>query len=235
MTRPHANSAHLRSASWPSQSLSRSVGQNLEQGFEKPGHEAQACVGSKGEEQGGNHLETITIEELADGELDNVSEADVIRPDGYEDADPLPASEVGDQTYDSQADTPSHRGIIEGLRTLRCGSDDDEHGATKGRERRKKRRSVGVFKRSHSQIIGNDTEEELPDTHGLEHSARRLRRRVRGPDGDASLEGTPSTELECEELEDVVSFQKPPIESDMEDYSTESLSMDTTEDAMEVD
>lgn len=224
----HKSSGQIQSVSLSSPSLSTSLRQKLEPHHGKPGHKGQAFV---------DHFNNISIEELAEGELENASEADILRPDIYEDADSVEANEVGNQGYESEEDTGHHGGIIERLETLRCCSDEDEVAASKGREKRKKRRSIGIgiFKRSYSQSIGGDTDEEPPHAHGLEHGARRLRRRVRGPDDDSTLEGTPSTEVECEELEDVVPRAGARIESEMEDYSTESMSMDTTEDAMDID
>jgi len=231
----HTSLGQIQSVSLPSQSLSTSFRQKLEPHHGKPGHKGQAFVVSEGKRQSRDHLDNISIEELAEGEIENASEADILRPDIYEDADSVEANEVEDQGYESEDDTRHHGGIIEGLRTLRCCSDEDEVATSTGREKRKKRRSIGIFKRSYSQSIGGDTDDEPPHAHGLEHSARRLRRRVRGPDDDSTPEGTPSTEVECEELEDVVPRARARNESEMEDYSTESMSMDTTEDAMDID
>lgn len=222
-------SAPLSSSSFP-----LSFNQGPEGYYGKPEHQPQASVDRDGQEKSHNENDNISIEELAEGEIENAIEADILRPDMYEDAESVQANEGSDSGYDMQENT-QQGGIVERFRTLHCGNEEDELAAEEGREQRRKRRSAGIFKRSHSQIIGNDTDEEPPDAHGLERSARRLRRRVRGPGHDVSLEGGPVTEVECEEVEDVVPLKKAPNESDMEDYSTETASTEATEDAMDID
>ena len=232
---PSQHHRRVQSAPLSSSSSSTSFSQGLEGHYKKPEYGPQAFVDRDGEEQSLSEYEDISIEELAEGEGEDTYETEVLRPDVYEDADSVRANEAGDQGYAFQNDSPHQGGIIEGLRTLHCGSDEDELVADEGREKRKKRRSPGMFKRSHSQSIGNDKDEEPPDAHGLERTTRRLRRRVKGPGDDIALEGTRVTEVECEEFEDVVPMEKAPNESDMDDYSTESMSVGTTEDAMEID
>ncbi|OCL11692.1 hypothetical protein AOQ84DRAFT_373757 [Glonium stellatum] len=76
--------------------------------------------------------------------------------------------------------------------------------------RRKKRWSAGIFKRSHSQSVGSNTDTEDSkafDTPNIGSSARRLRRRARGPDDNrASLildELLNATTAEVEESDDI--------------------------------
>ena len=225
----------VQSAPLSSSSLSTTFSQRPKEHYGKPEYQPQPIVDLDGEVQPHDDHENIKIEELAEGEIDNASEADILRPDVYEDADSVQGNEGDEQGYESQDDNQRHGGIIEGFRTLHCGSEEDKLAVEGGRKRRKKRRSDGIFKRSHSQSIGNGTDEEPPDAHGLEHDARRLRRRVRGPGGGHSLERPPGTQVDCEEFDDVISLETTPKESEMEDCSIESASLNTTEDAMEID
>lgn len=231
---PSQRHRRIKSAPLSSQSFPTSFSQGSEGYYGKPEHGPQASVNREGQEQSHNENDNISIEELTEGDVENAIEADILRPDMYEDAESVEVNEGSDPGYDMQ-DNIQQGGIIERFRTLHCGSEEDELAAEEGREQRRKRRSAGIFKRSHSQIIGNDTDEEPLDSHGLDRSARRLRRRVRGPGHDVSLEGAPVTEDECEEVEDVVPLKKAPNESDMEEYSTGTASTDVTEDAMDID
>ncbi len=98
-----------------------------------------------------------------------------------------------------------------------------------------KRYSSGTFKRSHSQSIGTDTDGEPPDAHGSAHSARRLRRRVRGPGKLLFLGDAVVPPVGHEELEQNVAVDVPYRDIDLEEWNAESQSVDITEDVMDMD
>ena len=109
-------------------------------------------------------------------ELDSASESDsaaeVVRPDHYEDA---------------ASDSEAPAAIVDDFCKLHCEeheSDADLDGALVRRRNRLKRWSATGFKRSHSQSIESDSDcddADQLDAHDIGVSARRLRRRVRGP------------------------------------------------------
>ncbi|KAF2083660.1 hypothetical protein K490DRAFT_69579 [Saccharata proteae CBS 121410] len=122
----------------------------------------------------------FTIEELPDDDdTSYASQTEIIRPSGFEEA-------------------PHFRddhGVSAHLARLNC--DDESAAESSGEalqrrryERKKKRWSSGLFKRSHSQSVGSDTDADDVDgvdAHDVGSSARRLRRRVRGPGDRSSL------------------------------------------------
>ncbi|KAF2147061.1 uncharacterized protein K452DRAFT_303960 [Aplosporella prunicola CBS 121167] len=132
----------------------------------------------------------ITALEDADFELEEVEEndswlgsgAEVVRPDDVEEP-----NAQGSGNHDDDA------GVATQFQDLNCY--DDTVGSDEERKRRylqkKKRWSQGLFKRTHSQSIGSDTD-DMDDTEGMDaqsvgSSTRRLRRRVRGPGDRSSL------------------------------------------------
>lgn len=217
---------------------------NMEELYEQSDDKNHAFVHTciNGTVQYSNDHENLTVEELPEGDDGNVSDADILRPDIYEDADSLLASEEGNQGRDSRDNAQHHEGFIEGFRALHCHDEEDE--LTEERERRyglkKKRWSAGIFKRSHSQSIGSDIDEdsgEPLDAHEVGCSARRLRRRVRGPGDRSSIRvegGAMESEAEYEESIDGVTIEVPPLGSDVED-GIEDVSVNTTEDAMDIE
>ncbi|MCJ1362218.1 hypothetical protein MMC16_001320 [Acarospora aff. strigata] len=178
--------------------------------------------------------EVIFIEELPAGDLEIGSDVDILRPDGYEDADSEQATNDGHPGPGSQDNIENHKDIIEGLKTLHCDSDEEVLTTDEAR-RREKRQRGGLFKRSHSQSVSNDTDGEPLDAHGSRRSARRLRRRVRGPSLRFLPNDARTPEAEFGELEVDITVDMPLNEFDMEDYSTESVSVATTNDAMDVE
>ncbi|KAF2795462.1 hypothetical protein K505DRAFT_12857 [Melanomma pulvis-pyrius CBS 109.77] len=117
------------------------------------------------------------LEEL-DSDPGYDSDIEVIRPDHYEDAG-----------SDSSGEIPDGNGFIDKFKELHCeeGSSEEEERKRKY-ERKKKRWSAGIFKRSHSQSVEGDSSYSDNDPlDDVDSSARRLRRRVRGPGDRASL------------------------------------------------
>jgi len=117
------------------------------------------------------------LEEL-DSDPGYDSDIEVIYPDHYEDA----RSESSDERLDGN-------GIADKFKQLHCqeGSSEDEARQRKY-ERKKKRWSAGIFKRTHSQSVEGDSSYSDNDPlDDVDSSARRLRRRVRGPGDRTSL------------------------------------------------
>ncbi|ORY11800.1 hypothetical protein BCR34DRAFT_624612 [Clohesyomyces aquaticus] len=150
------------------------------------------------------------LEEL-DSDPGYDSDIEIVRPDHFEDA----RSDVDD-------DRPEQNEIIDQLKGLHCGGgSSDEEEQQRIYRKKKKRWSAGIFKRSHSQSVEGDSSysdnEPLDD---VDPTARRLRRRVRGPGDRSSLifedRGFPNANniLEVDEPEDGYSKGPPSIPSD---------------------
>lgn len=126
--------------------------------------------------------DTITVEELVEGDIGYLTDIDVVYPEELEEVE-----DALDWDSEADADAESESGISTNLAKLRC--DDEAEMQKRRRERRLSRRTGSrVFKRSHSQSIKGDT--DATDSDGIndqdvEVGARRLRRRVRGPGEDA--------------------------------------------------
>ncbi|KAI9874655.1 MAG: hypothetical protein M1830_009436 [Pleopsidium flavum] len=208
--------------------------------YQRPDHEHCTFAHRSGTVQFSDDHDNLIVEELPEGENGYPNDSNILRPDVYEDAESSLASEDGNQGREFHGITQHNETIIEDFQALRCDGENEE--LIRERERcaglENKRWSAHIFKRSHSQSISSDIikgSEELLDAG----SARRLRRRVRGPGGRLSVrfEGAaPESEAEYEESIDSAVIELPPMDSDVEDCtSTEAISMDTTEDAMDID
>ncbi|KAK3669393.1 hypothetical protein LTR78_010738 [Recurvomyces mirabilis] len=144
--------------------------------------------------------DNVRVEELADS--DNAyRDADIVFPEETEEVE---SQGDGDDEFSitsgSGAEEASEsEGMARRMSRLQCkdGETDEEAKFEKGRrQRRLSRRHMGsqVFKRSHSQSVGNrtgapaaevaDVDTEAMDDHDVLGSKRRLRRRVRGPRED---------------------------------------------------
>lgn len=169
----------------------------------------------------------FTIEELPDGDVGYNTDIEVIRPDNYEDADSAEvdvdlSTKLGDmQCQDSEND------VEEQLRRQRL---------------RKKRWSSGLFKRTYSQSLGSDTDNEdveTMDAQDVGSSARRLRRRTRGPGDRSSLvfdDNSNNNIVEVEEPEDSARDDGLPALPLGPDGSTlEAMPFWVLEDPMEID
>lgn len=119
----------------------------------------------------------FVLEEL-DSDPSYDSDIEVVRPDHYEDA-----------KSDKSGGKLEEHGLLDKFKDLRCqeGSSDEEEQQRLYR-RKKKRWSAGIFKRSHSQSVEGDSSYSDNDPlDDVDTSARRLRRRVRGPGDRSSL------------------------------------------------
>jgi hypothetical protein len=119
----------------------------------------------------------FVLEEL-DSDPGYDSDIEVIRPDHCEDD----ASDNGGERRDNN-------GFIDKFKKMHCSEDSGEEDERRRKyERKKKRWSAGIFKRSHSQSVEGDSSYSDNDPlDDVDASARRLRRRVRGPGDRASL------------------------------------------------
>ena len=122
----------------------------------------------------------VKVEELAEGDAGYITDIDIVYP--YELEEVLSDSEDDSGNTDNN---DSDSGIAQHLSRLGCEDSPEAEFEKKRREKHRRRRmSARVFKRSHSQSVKSDTETTDPDAmadHDLSASARRLRRRVRGP------------------------------------------------------
>ncbi|KAF4620204.1 hypothetical protein G7Y89_g14616 [Cudoniella acicularis] len=160
----------------------------------------------------------FTVEEFRDSDYEDFDsdEESVIRPHQYEDADSDRAPSVKSVSHN---DLDSR--LYASLRNLHCENEDimgpemDREAWLKKvqAERRRKRRSSGsVQKRTLSQSIGSDTDDEdiQPVTFEGANSARRLRRKVAGDERASLIFDDPPPRIEeleepesCEELVEV--------------------------------
>ncbi|OJD32642.1 e3 ubiquitin-protein ligase mgrn1-like [Diplodia corticola] len=116
------------------------------------------------------------VEEITEDDIGYDSDVEVVRPDGFEEA--TGAKNLAGCTGDDA-------GISESFEELNC---DDESVNTdeelrRRMERKKRRWSTRPFKRTHSQIVGSDTDDADLDglgTYGAGSGARRLRRKLNG-------------------------------------------------------
>ncbi|KAI9707075.1 MAG: hypothetical protein M1836_000035 [Candelina mexicana] len=190
--------------------------------------------------------EDFTVEEILDGDVDYISSAQVLRPDHYEDPD---SDWVGDKRKPSHLrhrDSDLNAEIIDEFESMRCKEDEQDSDGHQRRYRRKRQRwSAGKLKRSHSQSVGSnsetDSDEEILDAHDVASSARRLRRRVRGPGDRGSLlveEEIDPTVAEIEEPAEEASIIYPkdsPAESGAGNSGMEALPFWVMPDPMDID
>ena len=122
----------------------------------------------------------VKVEELTEGDAGYITDVDVVYPQELEEIE----SDSDDESASSRNDD-SDGGITNRLSRLDCDDSPEAEFERKRREKHlRKRMDARVFKRSHSQSVKSDTETTDPDAmadHDLSASARRLRRRVRGP------------------------------------------------------
>ncbi|TVY62873.1 hypothetical protein LSUE1_G008391, partial [Lachnellula suecica] len=140
---------------------------------------------------------SFTVEEFDSSDYEEFDSDDgsVIRPHQYEDAESEPARSVKGSASQSQHDLPTN--IYNGLRDLHCEPTDSAEAQQemwqqkmRAEKRRKRRSSGSIQKRTFSQSIGSDTDDEdlHPVFEGANEagsSARRLRRK--GENERASL------------------------------------------------
>lgn len=136
----------------------------------------------------------VKVEELTEGDAGYITDVDVVYPHELEEVES--DSDRRPEEIDDDDDDESGDDILTRLSQLECEDDVEAEFEKKRRaEHLKKRRDSRAFKRSHSQSVKSDTDVTDPDAmadHDVLASARRLRRRVRGPgDADAELNDAP--------------------------------------------
>jgi len=162
------------------------------------------------------------------------SETEIVRPDQFEDA-------RSEKESDEHLETDTS--IVSSFSKLNCeGDSNDEEEQRRSYRKKKKRWSAGIFKRSHSQSVGSDTDiedSEALDAHDVGSSARRLRRRVRGPgDNRSSLifEDIPNMNiLEVEEPQDGDIPRGPPSIPSDDGFTLDELPFWVLKDPMDID
>lgn len=131
----------------------------------------------------------IWVEELTEGDAGYITDVDVVYPEELEEVE-------SDSEHDSDsadADSESGDEISSRLSRLECDDSPEAEFEKRRAEHRRKRRDSRIFKRSHSQSVKSDTDVTDPEAmadHDVAASARRLRRRVRGPnEANAGMDG----------------------------------------------
>ena len=125
----------------------------------------------------------VKVEELTEDDAGYITDIDVVYPHELEEieTDSDHSSNNGDDEHESDDEITS--------RLSRLGCDDSPEGQFERKRRAehlRRRRDSRIFKRSHSQSVKSDaevTDPEAMDDHDVAATARRLRRRVRGPTG----------------------------------------------------
>lgn len=127
--------------------------------------------------------DNVKVEELVEGDAGYVTDIDVVEPAELEE-------KISNDSEDESSEDDGHdsdTGISQRFQELGCHDDEEAEFERKRREHHVRRRtSSRLFKRTHSQSIKSDSEVsdiEAMGDHDLSSSARRLRRRVRGPSG----------------------------------------------------
>lgn len=153
------------------------------------------------------HAANFTVEEFGESdydEFDSNDEENIIRPHQYEDAE-------SDQAHSAMGSEIDSR-ILSDFRNLGCGEQDllaDREAwleAKRAEKRRKRRSSGSVKKRTLSQSIGSDSDDEdlqpvQLDANEAGSSARRLRRKLAGDRTSLTFEDPPPIIPEIEEPE----------------------------------
>lgn len=159
----------------------------------------------------------FTIEEVRESDVDMDSDGSIRLPDDYSDASSewAPNVSVAPSSTRSASMTSSLPDIAARIATdfskLACDQEEREHEAymqERRAQRRRNRMSIGsVGKRTITQSIGSDTDDEditLFDANDAGSSARRLRRRIGDRRSSLIFDDPPPRIVECEEHESAV-------------------------------
>lgn len=127
--------------------------------------------------------DNVRVQELVEGDLGYVTDIDVVHPEELEEK----LSSDSEDEYSDEDGDDSDTGISQRFQQLGCEDSGEAEFEKKRRENHLRRRtSSRLFKRAHSETIKSDSEVsdvEAMGDHDLSSTARRLRRRVRGPSG----------------------------------------------------
>ncbi|KAF2244722.1 hypothetical protein BU26DRAFT_84769 [Trematosphaeria pertusa] len=171
-TRPQSNEASSR----PSTASGRAYATTPQESEDETESDEESAYEEERPARRVEHADFV-LEEL-DSDPGYDSDLEVVRPDHFEDA-----------KSDKSGARLEENGFLDRFNQLRCqeGSSDEEE-RQRRYERKKKRWSAGIYKRSHSQSIEGDSSYSDNDPHDdVDSNARRLRRRVRGPGDRSSL------------------------------------------------
>ncbi|KAI9758267.1 MAG: hypothetical protein M4579_003126 [Chaenotheca gracillima] len=178
------NSGHFRSDAARSSSFTSSQSGPESDG----GTDAYDTSPTPSKHPGSRSRPNFTIEEIGGDSRAPESDLDIIRPDQYEDAESEWAESESSEASSEEEPGPQDR-ILRDFEEM-CVS---EAGVLRGRHSRcragKKRWRTGIFKRSHSQTVGSDSNFDSStsrDSRDVPYKARRMRRRVRGPSHQGS-------------------------------------------------
>ncbi|KAH7369644.1 hypothetical protein BKA65DRAFT_2939 [Rhexocercosporidium sp. MPI-PUGE-AT-0058] len=169
----------------------------------------------------------FTLEEFGDSDYEDwdSDDEDVIRPHQYEDAESDRAASVRSVPR-SEIDPR----VLHSLKNLQCETSEDDREIwleAKREEKRRKRRSSGsVQKRTISQSIGSDTDEEdlkpvtFEGANEIGSSARRLRRKTKGERTSLIFDDPPPRIDEEDEgpesVEEIIEVDEDEDETDIE-------------------
>lgn len=182
-----------------------------------------------------NSESSFTIHEIheADVEHDSDDALSVVHPDNYEDA----LSDVETPSIPEKPlipnDLDTHL-LADVLEQLNCDGERESWKQKERRQRRKKRMNSGsIHKRTLSQSIGSDTDDEdiqpplLDDVTEPGVSARRLRRKMDGDRTSLIFDDPPQRILELDEPESEIEGQMnvipPDVDPDVEEVLMQSL------------
>lgn len=162
----------------------------------------------------------FTVEELNDSDYEDWDNRDdVIRPHQYEDADSEKAMSVKSVSHKDLDPR-----ILDDFENLRCEEEDGRRAwveAMRAEKRRKRRSSSSVQKRTLSQSIGSDTDDEdlqpmVFDANDAGSSARRLRRKT---NRTSLVFDDPPPRIDEEDEDEIVEMH----EGDQDDYAMREL------------
>ena len=126
--------------------------------------------------------DNVKVEEVTERDLGYASDIDVVYPESLSEVNS--ETDGDDERSSSDDDEHSDSGIARRMSKLQCADGESESEVVRRRLERRSRRSQHKVKRTHSQSVKSDTEVTDPDAmddQDVEASARRLRRRTRGP------------------------------------------------------
>ncbi|KAI9731072.1 MAG: hypothetical protein M1818_007929 [Claussenomyces sp. TS43310] len=184
---------------------------------------------------GRNRNSTFTIEEMPESDVGRESDdaISVVHPDKYEDA----ASDAEPfrlpQKPMDPIDIDAHM-LADDLEQLNCDGDRDTWKLKVRQQRRRRRMNSGsIHKRTLSQSIGSDTDDEdiqpplLDDANEAGSSARRLRRKMEGERTSLIFDDPPQRILELEEpdsdVEGPMNVIPPDVDPDVEEVLMHAL------------
>lgn len=178
----------------------------------------------------------VLVEELTESDMGYIADVELVYPHELEEveSDSEHEPDNGDNESESGDDISSR------LSRLDCDDSPEAQFEKKRRaEHLRKRRDSRVFKRSHSQSVKSETDVTDPDAmddHDVAASARRLRRRVRGPgETNAGMDGVVRSSSQLFGLASSPEFLERPVTAGNTEQSEQSEQDEDEADIMDVD